>query len=304
MRELPLFLLSITALWLGIALLLNELPWFRRIPLVERLRPYVAGGQTASHRPRRLAAESLGEILRPLARDVGEAVARAFGVHEQVAVRLDRIHSPLDPTAFRVRQVGWSAAGLAAGTAAAATLRPPPGIVLMVLLGAPLLAFLLQEQHLAAASQRWQRRLFLELPVVAEQLAMLLSAGYSLGSALNRLAQRGRGCCAADLRRVASRTRQGLSESEALREWAAVARVGAVDRLVAVLVLNGETTDLGRLLSAEARAIRKDVQRELVETMERRGQAVWIPVTVATLVPGVIFLAIPFLEALRLFSAS
>jgi tight adherence protein C len=36
--------------------------------------------------------------------------------------------------------------------------------------------------------------------------------------------------------------------------------------------------------------------------MERRSQQVWIPVTVATLVPGVIFLAVPFVEALRMFS--
>ena len=36
--------------------------------------------------------------------------------------------------------------------------------------------------------------------------------------------------------------------------------------------------------------------------MERRGQQVWIPVTVAALVPGAIFLAIPFIEALRLFA--
>lgn len=304
MHELPLFLVSIAVLWIGIALLLNEVRYFRRVPLTERLRPYAPGGMASPKRPRLLAAESFGELLRPLAREIGEATARVFGVNEQLAVRLERIHSPLDVTAFRVRQVGWSAAGLAAGAAAATALRPAPGIVLLLLLGAPLLAFLVQEQHVATASQRWQRRLFLELPVVNEQLAMLLSAGYSLGSALNRLSQRGRGCCAADLRRVALRTRQGLSEADALREWAAVARVDAIDRLVAVLVLNGETTELGRLLSAEARSVRKDVQRELTETMERRGQAVWVPVTVATLVPGVIFLAIPFLEALRLFSGS
>jgi Flp pilus assembly protein TadB len=183
-------------------------------------------------------------------------------------------------------------------------LAPPPGVALLLLAGAPLLAFLVQEQRVARESERWQRRLFLEMPVVAEQLAMLLSAGYSLGAALQRLAERGRGCCAADVRRVLGRVRQGLSDADALREWAAVARVDAVDRLVAVLVLNRETTGLGRLLSAEARAIRNDVQRELVETMERRGQAVWVPVTVATLVPGVIFLAVPFLEALRLFSGA
>jgi tight adherence protein C len=81
-------------------------------------------------------------------------------------------------------------------------------------------------------------------------------------------------------------------------------RVDALDRLVPVLALNREASDLGRLISAEARGIRRDLHRRLVETMERRSQQVWIPVTVATLVPGVVFMAIPFTEALRVFSGS
>jgi hypothetical protein len=44
------------------------------------------------------------------------------------------------------------------------------------------------------------------------------------------------------------------------------------------------------------------VQRDLLEALERRAQQVWVPVTVATLVPGVIFLSIPFIAALRQFS--
>ena len=58
------------------------------------------------------------------------------------------------------------------------------------------------------------------------------------------------------------------------------------------------------LIGEEARAIRRDVHRELIETIERRGQQVWIPVTVAALVPGVIFLAVPFIDALSLFANS
>ncbi len=195
-------------------------------------------------------------------------------------------------------------AALAAAGVASAALRLPAPMAVMVLLGAPVLGFLVLEQKLASASARWQRRLFLELPVVSEQLAMLLSAGFSLGASLNRIATRGRGVCARDLTRVTSRMRQGLSDAEALREWAAVARVDALDRLVALLVLDRGTGDLGRLVSNEARAIRRDVQRQLVEIMERRAQKVWVPVTVATLVPGVIFLCIPFIEALRAFSGS
>ena len=291
-------------LWVGATLLLSQLRWFSRPPLVERLRPYSPGGMAAPDRGGVLSVESFREVIGPVSRRVGEQVARLFGVSEELAVRLERVHSPLDVTAFRVRQVGWSVAAVGVAALVSAAVRPAPAVAVLLLLGAPVLAFLVLEQQLAAASERWQRRLFLELPVVSEQLAMLLSAGFSLGSALNRLAARGDGACAADLQWVTGRIRQGLSEVDALREWADVARVAALDRLVPVLALNREAGDLGRLISDEARNIRRDVQRELVATMERRGQQVWVPVTVATLVPGVIFLSIPFLEALSLFSGS
>jgi len=295
---------SSLCLWLGATLLLARVRWFARPPLVERLRPYSPGGMASPGRGGVLSVESFREIVAPVARSVGERVARLFGVSEEVAVRLERVHSPLDVTAFRIRQLGVATAAFGGAALLMIATRPAVLLALLVVLGAPLLAFLVLEQQLAAASGAWQRRLFLELPVVSEQLAMLLSAGYSLGAALTRLERRGHGACAQDLARVCGRIRQGLTEVEALREWASLARVGALDRLVPVLALNREAADLGRLISEEARAIRKDVQRGLVETIERRAQQVWVPVTVATLVPGVIFLAIPFIEALRLFSGS
>lgn len=290
------------ALFVGSTLLLSELRWFRRRPLTDRMASYVPGGVTARRRGAVMSAASFGQVIEPLAHAVGERVARAFGVTEALAVRLERVHSPLDVSAFRLRQLAWAAAGLvvAGVVAAGAGLSGP--VALVFVLGGPVLAFLVVEQRLATASARWQRRLFLELPVVAEQLGMLLGAGYSLGAALTRLAERGTGACGRDLGRVTGRIRQGLTEAEALREWATLADVDAVRRLVSVLSLNRQAGDLGRLISDEARSIRRDVHRELVETIERRGQQVWVPVTVAALVPGVIFLAVPFIEALRLFS--
>lgn len=292
------------SLWAGATLLLSELRWFCRPPLIPRLRAYSPGGVGLAERTGSLSLESFRDVVGPLSRRVGETLARLFGVSEELAVRLERVHSDLDATGFRVRQVGWSLAGLGVGALVVVGAGPSGLLALLVLVGSPLLGFLVVEQQLATSSARRQRRLFLELPVVSEQLAMLLSAGFSLGSALNRLADRGQGTCAEDLRRVCSRIRQGLSEVDALREWATVARVDALDRIVPVLALNREASDLGRLISEEARAIRRDLQRQLVQTMERRSQQVWIPVTVATLVPGVIFMAIPFIEALRLFSGS
>jgi tight adherence protein C len=292
------------ALFAGSTLLLSHVRWFRRRPLADRLAPYVPGGSAVRSTGVLVSAETFGQVIGPLARAVGERGARAVGVTEPLAVRLERIGSPLDATGFRVRQLGWTAVGLLAGgvLAVAAPLSGP--VALLLIVTGPLIGFLVVEQRLAAESRAWQRRVFLELPVVAEQLGMLLSAGYSLGAGLGRLASRGKGACGRDLRRVVGRIRQGLSETEALREWAMVADVDALHRLVGVLALNRQSGDLGRLIGEEARAIRRDVHRELIETIERRGQQVWIPVTVAALVPGVIFLAVPFIDALRLFANS
>jgi tight adherence protein C len=292
------------ALFAGSTLLLSQIRWFRRRPLVDRLAPYVPGGSTARSTGILVSAEGFGQVIGPLARAVGERVARAVGVTEPLAVRLERIGSTLDVTAFRVRQLGWAAVGLLTGSVLAAATQQSGPVALLLIVTGPLIGFLVVEQRLAAESQAWQRRVFLELPVVAEQLGMLLSAGYSLGAALGRLAARGKGACGRDLQRVVGRIRQGLSETEALREWATVADVDALHRLVGVLALNRQSGDLGRLIGEEARATRRDVHRELIETVERRGQQVWIPVTVAALVPGVIFLAVPFIDALSLFANS
>jgi len=296
---------SSVLLFVGATLVLSELRWFSRQPLVDRLRPYAPTGlRRVGSAGGVLSVASFREVVAPLARQVGERVAGLLGVREEISLRLLRIHSPVDATAFRVRQLGWAAGGLATGGLLAAATQPPLAIALLFLLGAPMLAFLVVEQQLAAASDRWKRRIFLELPVLSEQLGMLVGAGFSLGAALNRLAARGSGACAQDLANVCGRIRQGLTEVDALREWAMVADVDALSRLVAVLALNREAGDLGRLVADEARAIRREVQRELIEQIERRSQQVWIPVTVATLVPGAVLLAVPFIEALRLFSTT
>jgi len=294
--------LSGLVLWVGATLLLSGHRWFARRPLTERLRPYTPGGMAPAPRAGLLSLESFRDVVGPLSRQVGDRAGRLLGVREDLGLRLARTHSPLDVTAFRVRQLGWAVASFGLGGLATVALDPPPTLGLLAVLGVPLLAFLVLEQQVATASSRWQRRLFLELPVVSEQIGLLLSAGFSLSGALSRVAQRSGGACGQDLARAVGRMRQGLSETESLLEWAATARVDAVDRLVHVLALNQEASDLGRLISEEARAIRRDVQRELVERVERRGQQVWIPVTVATLVPGVIFIAVPFVQALSLFS--
>jgi tight adherence protein C len=294
---------AVVLAWIGLALLLSRFRWFSRRGMAERLRPYSPGGLGASGRRGLLSAGSFKDVIGPMAERTGASLSRLFGVSEELDARLRRCHSPLTVAAFRTRQVGWTTAAFGGALLLTLSYRSDnPLLSLLFVLGLPLLVFLLLEQQVQNQSRRWQRRVFLELPIVTEQLGMLMSAGYSLGGALNRLAGRTRGATSQDLQRVCGRIRQGLTEMQALREWAELVRVDAVDRLVAVLALNREAADLGHLISQEARAMRADAHRELIETIERRSQLVWIPVTVATLLPGVVFIAIPFIQAMNLFT--
>ncbi len=293
---------SALSLLAGLTLLLSLQRWFRRPTLVERLRPYTPRGMGAVARTGLLSVESFRDIVAPLAQSVGQMVARAFGVSEELSVRLRRARSSVDPASFRTRQLGYALVTLIATLLVSTAISLPIEAAFVLTLTAPLASFLIVEQRVVAASEEHRHRLFLELPVVAEQLGMLLAAGYSLGAALHRVAHRGNGVIAEDLRGVVGRIGQGLTEVEALREWAALARVDSLDRLVSVLALNREAGDLGSLIGDEARTIRREAHRSLLETIERRDQQVWIPVTVAALVPGSILIGIPFIEAMRTFS--
>jgi tight adherence protein C len=289
--------------FVGLVLVLAEVPALSRDRLADRLRPHTPGGLPHRTRAGVLSVASFRDVIGPIARDLGARMAAIFGIDEDLAVRLERVDANEDPTSFRLRQLGWTAAAMVGGIIIAAILAVPKLAAGLLVIGSPVLAFLIVEQSLAKRSTAYQRALAAELPVVTEQIGMLLGAGYSLGSALPRIAQRGAGVCSADLLRVMSRVRTGLSEIDALREWATVARVDSLERLVSVMALHREATDLTCLLSEEAKSMRRDAQRARIESIERRSQQVWIPVTVATLIPGVIFMAVPFIDALSLFSS-
>lgn len=287
----------------GLTLLLSELRWFRRPRMAERLSPY-APGHARGAGSRAFSVDSFREVVVPLSELLGKRIAGVFGVNEDLSVRLRRVHSPLDVATFRVRQLGLAATAMVAGSLVAIAVDLSAPLAALAVAGTALLAFLVQEQRVASASTAWQRRVFVELPALAEQLGMLTSAGWSLGAAIGRISSHGSGNCAADLRRVAERIRQGLSEGDALREWAVLVDVDALGRLVDVLSLNRDAADVGQLVTEEARVIRREAQRELIEKIEQRNQLVWIPVTVAALIPGAMLMGVPFIDALTLFSSS
>jgi len=293
---------------IGAALLLDSVPWFRRRRLSARLAPYGPYGSNGSNGSNGSdgspspggdrTGSSPAAILLPLVDQAIGRITALLGVHDDIATRLARADMTTTVAGFRSRQALHAVVGFAAGAIATMIASPGAAMAILLCLGCPILWMLLDEQVVARAITARGEVLRLELPVVAEQLGILIDAGTSLPAALARISQRGRGAAATDLHRIVLRIRQGAGEVDALKEWADRTDVTAVRRLVAVLALHRDATDLGRLISAEARAIRAETHRDLVERIERRGQLVWVPVTVATLVPGLIFLAVPFVSAL------
>jgi tight adherence protein C len=288
-------------LGIGTTLLFAEVRWFTRASLTERLSPFSA---SVSNSNRLNASTTLRDLLTSFMATAGSRVTHLMGVHDDLSLRLQRASWPIDTATFRLRQFLWTFCGLLVALLLVTATHAPTPLTAMALIGFPLLAFLLLEQQVISAAQRNQRRLFNELPVVEEQLAMLLGAGYSLNSALTRIAERHNGIGAKGMQLACARIRYGLSTEAALREWGDIMDVPEFHRLVSILALADKTNDLGRLISNEAQTVRNEVHRQLAEIAEKRAQQVWIPVTVATLVPGVIFLIIPFLQALRLFAGN
>lgn len=293
------------ACWLlgatGSTLVLAGAPWFRRAPLRRRLGPYARHAEPVT---RTFDVRSIGHVIAPGAERVGRRLGEVLGVTDDLATRLERADLPVDAATFRVRQATRALLGGLASLALVLVVRPPALLALVVVISTPLLFVLAEEQRVSTAIARRRARIRAELPVVTEQMGLLLSAGYSLPGAVSRLAERSDGTIAADLARVTRRIRQGLGAAAALTEWADRSGVDELHRLVAVLRLHDDAGDLGSLIAQEARAIRAAAHRELLEVIERRSQLVWIPVTVATLVPGLIFLAVPFTAAMAQVAGS
>lgn len=295
-----LFAAAALLLFIGATLLLSELRFFKTQSLAARVSPYLPGGR-ATRSTELLSLESFSQLLRPLAEASGAVAARVFGVSEELPRRLRRVHWDIDASGFRVRQIGWVFGAFSVVLVVGVIAGLPTPLLAIFLVVGPLLAFLIVEQQLANASDRWKERTFQELPVIAEQIAMLLGSGFSLGAALQRVSTRGSGVIARDLDVVVRRIQQGTSENAALREWAEIVDVEAVSRVVSILALNKEAGDLGSMVAAEARTIRSEAHRALLESIEKKNQQVWIPVTLAALVPGVILMMIPFISALSEF---
>lgn len=289
-------LILTAGLGVGTTLVLSGSPWFRRERSMIRLAPYLPNPNAPARNP--MNRIGLRETLEPTLESFGRVISRALGILTDLPLRLRRAGVETDPYDFRLLQMALGIIGLIIGSIIWVVMPIPALLGVSAMIATPLGAVLGVEQWLNHRIEERSLHIRAELPVIIEQLGMLVSVGFSLTAAVAHIASRGTGAVASDFRGVTTEIRRGVPPMDAFRTWSENSGMSAVDRVVGVLALNSEASDLGALISAEARAIRASAHRDLLETIEKRSQLVWIPVTVATLVPGLMFLAVPFYAAM------
>ncbi len=289
---------SVTTFWL-----LSQTRHFTRLTLTERLLPYSRSAQRNQPSHSYVSTSSLSDIGRWFSLAT-QRIMRSLGITSRLEVRLRLAGRTESAQDVQLRQILLSLAVFGGTTLSlgASGISTPAALVFG--LGAGALAYLLYEQQLSNQVTRRREQLRLELPIVAEHLATLLGAGYSLGSSISHCSTRIRGVAGESLRELRDRTRAGVPLNDALADWADRDDLGSLRRFLGVLSLDHDTPDLATLVRNQAVEIRQEAHRQRNALLDKRSQQVWIPITVATLVPGVIFLLIPFLHAINLVTGT
>ena len=270
----------------GMWFVVVRVPGRRRAGLAERLGPYVGAGGDVLPAPVRVAA----------------VVDRVLGGGESVRRRLAALGDPRSVLDVRVEQVRAAVAGSAIGAlvgalGTVATGRSPlPTILLLALAGVPA-GVVGRELALTRQVRRRQATVLAEFPVVAELLALAVTAGEGPVGALDRVCRLTGGVLSADLGAALTRVRAGAPHApprEDLRDpGVTVLTRFVVGRLVGV----DRGTPLADVLRAQAADVRAAGRRELLEAGGRREIGMLVPVVFGVLPTTVLFAIYPGLVA-------
>ncbi|MFG1921214.1 type II secretion system F family protein [Cryptosporangium sp. NPDC048952] len=293
----------------GVALVTWGGPPARHPRLDDRLAPYLGRPEVSR------AALRSGSTSRPGMR-AGQWVGAGRAVADLVAGwiegmlpggaglrrRLVAAGLPDSVAAFRAEQVRWAAAGLVGGAVGGAALGGVFGLVLLAPIGA-LTGGLGRDWWLAVQVRRRTEALRTELPVIAELLALAVTAGEAPTAALRRVSAACRGELGRELTRVLDESRSGAGLTTALEELAARTALEPLVRFVdGFVVALDRGTPLAEVLRAQASDVREAGHRALLEAGGRREIAMMVPVVFLILPVTVLFALYPGLVSISLLT--
>ncbi|KQS60172.1 pilus assembly protein TadB [Geodermatophilus sp. Leaf369] len=295
-------LLGLTAAT-GLVLLLAYAPPARPVRLVDRLAPYVQDTPPPSRllgtatQPGLLSAAR--RVFGPALGDGARFVDRLLGGRVAVRRRLDALAAESTVEDFRVEQVVWGGLGLLGGavlTAVGSVLAGSVNVLSAVLLCvAGLVGGVLgRDWWLTQQVGRREELLLAEFPVVAELLALAVTAGESPTAAIARVTRLSGGELARELGGALGRARAGVPLVEALQQVADRTSLDALARFVdGVIVAVERGTPLAEVLRAQAADVREAGKRRLLEAGGAKEIQMMVPVVFLVLPVTVLFALFP-----------
>jgi tight adherence protein C len=278
-----------------------------RPALERRLAPSLAGAAVPAGRPPLPVAA--GRLLGPALADAARALDRVLGGRASVRRRLAVLGDRRSVDDVRVEQVLCGLAGLAAGAAAAVAVSVVSGrwsapVPVVLAAGGALTGVLARDRALSRQVRRRQAAVLAELPVVAELLALAVTAGEGLAGALDRVCRLTTGALPAELAGSLARVRAGTPLGAALADLRDRTGLPALSRFVdGVLVAVERGTPLAEVLRAQAADVREAGRRALLESGGRREIAMLLPVVFVILPTTVVFALYPGLVSIATLTA-
>lgn len=281
--------------------LLMVLAWDRvrrPLPLSRRIGPYL-GVQGAAASAADDATIEVSALFRAVVRKPRSTPGEA-----DLEARLRRAGSSLDPGDFRLERITWAALGavigLGTGVLLVATGSSPAASVVLGATGA-VAGWLAREVRLRREVRARQRTIERQLPLLADLLALGVSAGASPLAALERSASTMSGPLADEVGVVVTDVRGGRPVDSALGDLAARSGVRAVQRFVDGIVVALERgTPLAGVVRAQAEDARTEERRRLVELAGRKDVSMLVPVVFLVLPTVVLIALFPGVQSLRL----
>lgn len=288
----------------GVLLLVRGAPATRPIRLADRLAPYLRDAAPPSRLlSRERAATGLTGLVRrivgPAAADGARVVDRLVGGRGSVTRRLSALGSTNSVEDFRIEQVIWSVLGLGAGVLGSVLFVALSGSVnilsLALLCGAGLIGGVLgRDWWLTQQVTRRETSMLAEFPIVAELLALAVTAGESPMGAIDRICRRSRGALSQELNAALGETRAGLPLVEALQRLSERMSLEPIARFIDGLVVSLERgTPLADVLRAQAADARESGKRDMLEAGGRKEITMMIPVVFLILPVTVLFALFP-----------
>ena len=290
----------------GLVLAVLASPPMRRPTLADRIAPYLADTTAQSKllvRSGSGTASALGRLTAPLLRDAVRLVDRIVGGQASVRRRLASLDSPMTVEQFRADQVLWgalaTAAGLGIGLLAVVFGQTNPLTLVLLLVVCTVGGVLARDWWLSQEVAKRDADILSEFPVIAEMLALAVTAGEGPVGAIERISRLAQGHLVDQLAGILADTRSGTPFVVALTTLRDRTQLEPLSRFLdgmAVAIERG--TPLADVMRAQAADVRALGKRQLLESGGKKEIAMMVPVVFLVLPITILFALYPGLIAI------